>query len=274
MQLGCNDSLPLRLLLDENRVEPGFLKVSSLDGLPEAVEAALTYCPVLVHVGFGIGDTTASYAAFDWNGFNRLVQRAGSPHAAVHLEASTYNWRGDDLRVQSRAEVLQITEQLTALCRLLRDRLERSLLLENMDYMGTELKPGYGVFRTSIEPALLWRLVETEGVGVLLDLAHLRVTAYHLGLDVYAFARSLPLQAVREIHVSGPAYIDGLGLRDDHQELTEADYALLEWVLPRTNAEIVTLEYPKARTVKASFEEQTAALERQLIRLSALVNSC
>ena len=272
MKLGCNDSPPLRLLLDENRIELDFLKVSSLDGLAEAVEAALTYCSVLIHVGFGIGDTVASYDAFDWDGFNRLVRRAGAPHVAVHLEASTHNWRGDDLRVQSRAEVLAITEQLTALCRLFRSKLKCPLLLENMDYMGTELKPGYGVFRTSVEPALLWNLVEQEGVGVLLDLAHLRVTAYHLGLGVYAFARSLPLDKVREIHVSGPVYIDGLGLRDDHQELSEADYALLEWTLPQTNAEIVTLEYPKARTVKAPFDKQAAALERQLKGLEKTVH--
>ena len=138
--------------------------------------------------------------------------------------------------------------------------------------MGTELKPGYGVFRASVEPALMWSLVEAEGVGVMLDLAHLRVTAYHLGLDVYAFARSLPLYAVREIHVSGPAYIHGLGLRDDHQEMVEEDYALLEWVLPLTKAEIVTLEYPKARTVKESFDEQVVSLERQLSRLQMVIN--
>lgn len=91
---------------------------------------------------------------------------------------------------------------LSALCRFLRDHLTCPLLLENMDYMGTELKPGYGVFRTSVEPALMWALVEEEGVGVLLDLAHLRITAHHLGVDTRAFARSLPLHAVRELHVS------------------------------------------------------------------------
>ena len=266
MKLTCNDSPPLRFLLEQGEVGLDFFKVGRL----EELEAALFYRPVLIHVGFGIGDTVATYAGFDWNGLNALVKRSGSPHVAVHLEVSTHNWQGADLRVQNRAEVLQITEQLTALCRFLRDRLECPLLLENMDYMGSELKPGYGVFRASVKPALMWQLVETVGVGVLLDLAHLRVTAYHLGLDVYALARSLPLDKVREIHVSGPTFIDGLGLRDDHQELAEADYELLEWVLTQTNAEIVTLEYPKARTVQESFDRQVGALERQLIRLSAL----
>ena len=273
MKLACNDSPPLRFLLAQGSVAPDFLKVGRLDELEEEVDAALTYRPALIHVGFGIGDTAASYAGFDWRWFNALVARSGSPHVAMHLEVSTHNWRGTDLRVQSRAEVLQITEQLSALCRLLQAKLECPLLLENMDYMGTELKPGYGVFRSSVEPALLWQLVETEDVGVLLDLAHLRVTAYHLGLDVRALARSLPLHAVREIHVSGPAYVDGVGLRDDHHALTEADYALLEWSLTQTDPEIVTLEYPKARTRSGSLDEQAKALEQQLIRLQMMTCS-
>ncbi len=273
MKLACNDSLPLRLLLDRNRVTLEFLKVGRLDSLEEDVDAAAKYRPALIHIGFGIGDTVATYDEFDWNGFNEILRRSGSPHIAMHLEASTHNWHGTDLRVQSRAEIHELTEQLTALCRLLRDRLEVPLLLENMDYMGTELKPGYGVFRVSVEPALMWQLVEAENVGVLLDLAHLRVSAYHLGLDVYAFARSLPLYAVREIHVSGPAFVDGLGLRDDHQELAEEDYALLERILSLTDAQIVTLEYPKAHTVKESFDGQVEALERQLVRLQTIISS-
>ncbi len=162
--------------------------------------------------------------------------------------------------------------QLSALCRFLREHLACPLLLENMDYMGTELKPGYGVFRTSVEPALMWALVEEEGVGVLLDLAHLRITAHHFGVDARAFARSLPLHAVRELHVCGPTYVEGLGLRDDHQELMEDDYALLEWVLTRTNAEVLTLEYPKARTVRQTFGAQVEALERQLNRLKTMTS--
>ncbi len=166
-----------------------------------------------------------------------------------------------------------MASHLTELCRVLRDRLEVPLLLENMDYMGRELKPGYGVFRTSFEPALMWGLVEDEGVGVLLDLAHLRITADHLGVDAKAFARALPLHAVRELHVCGPVFIEGVGLRDDHQKMTEADYALLEWTLAHTNADILTLEFPKSRTQRGTLDEQTEALERQLNRLKQLTTS-
>lgn len=237
------------------------------------VEAALVYRSALIHVGFGIADSVASYAEVDWGWFNGLVRRSGSPHIAMHLEVSTNNWRsGADLRVQSSAEARAMVAHLSALCRFLRDRLACPLLLENMDYMGTELKPGYGVFRTSVEPALMWALVEEEGVGVLLDLAHLRITAHHLGVDARAFARSLPLHAVRELHVCGPVYVKGLGLRDDHQEMTENDYMLLEWALSHTNAEVLTLEYPKSRTIKQPFSVQVEVLERQLTRLKIMTS--
>lgn len=166
-----------------------------------------------------------------------------------------------------------MVEHLTEPYRFLRDHLESPLLLENMDYMGRDLKPGYGVFRTSVEPALMWQLVEEEGVGVLLDLAHLHITADHLGLNARAYARSLPLHAVRELHVCGPTFVDGVGLCDDHQERTEADYALLEWTLGQTDAEVVTLEYPKRRTLRQTFAEQTASLERRLGRLRGVVGA-
>ena len=271
MKLACNDGAPVRHLLDQKRADVDFLKVTNLRDLEAEVASALRYRPALIHVGFGIGDSVATYRDFDWDGFNCLVETSGSPHVAMHLEVSTHNWlEGTDLRYQTADEARAMVAHLTGLWRFLSERLTCPLLVENMDYMGAELKPGYGVFRMSVEPALMWELVE-EGAGVLLDLAHLRVTAYHLGVDARAFARSLPLHAVRELHVNGPAFVAGLGLRDEHQEMAEEDYALLAWVLARTEAEIITLEYPKTRTVRGTLGEQAEALERQLNRLRAMM---
>ncbi len=197
MKLACNDGTLIRQLLDGGRADVDFLKVTDIKNLDAEVSSALRYRPALIHVGFGIGDSVATYKDFNWDGFNGLVERSGSPHVAMHLEVSTHNWfRSTDLRYQTAEEARAMAAHLTELWRFLRDRLVCPLLIENMDYMGVELKPGYGVFRSSVEPALMWGLAN-EGAGVLLDLAHLRVTAYHLGVDARAFARSLPLHAVR-----------------------------------------------------------------------------
>lgn len=127
--------------------------------LEREITSALSHRPVLVHVGFGIGDSAASYAGFDWSWFNAQLRRAGSPHIATHLEVSTQNWpHTTDLRFQTRDEARSMVAHLSELCQLC-DRLELPLLLENMDYVGRELT-GYSVFRTSVEPALLWELVE------------------------------------------------------------------------------------------------------------------
>lgn len=77
---------------------------------------------------------------------------------------------------------------------------------------------------------------------------------------------------MREIHVCGPVYVIGEAERDDHQELSKDDYALLEWTLGRTDAQILTLEYPKARTIRHPLAVQLGALERQLTRLKALTS--
>lgn len=165
-------------------MEVDFLKATSLEHLDAEVEDALRYRPALIHVGFGIADSMASYADLDWAWFNRLVRRSGSPHVALHLEVSTRNWSGaPELRYQSRADARAMVAHLADLCRFLQRRLACPLLLENMDYMGSELTLGYGVFRTSVEPALMWQLVGEEGAGVLFDLAHLRITASHLRVD-------------------------------------------------------------------------------------------
>ena len=271
MKLACNDGAPVRQLLDQDRADVDFLKVTNLQNLEAEVASALSYRPALIHVGFGIGDSVATYKDFDWDGFNGLIERSSSPHVAMHLEVSTHNrLEGTDLRYQNPDEARAMAAHLTELWRFLRDRLACPLLIENMDYMGVELKPGYGVFRSSVEPALMWGLAN-EGAGVLLDLAHLRVTAYHLGVDSRAFARSLPLHAVRELHVSGPAFVAGLGLQDEHQEMAEEDYALLAWALARTEADIITLEYPKIRPARGTVEEQAEALERQLDKLKTML---
>jgi uncharacterized protein (UPF0276 family) len=136
------------------------------------------------------------------------------------------------------------------------------VLFENLPYSGF-----HGTARITVEPALMWQLVK-EGIGMLLDVAHLRCTAYHLGVDVCALASSWPLSAVREIHLSGPTVIDGQGLMDSHAAMADEDYTVFEWLLGHTQAEVVTLEYggtdPKFEMLE---EDISGELVKQLTAL-------
>ncbi len=104
-------------------------------------------------------------------------------------------------------------------------------------------------------------LVRT-GCGLLLDTGHARVSAAALGMDVHGYLADLPLERVMQIHVSGPRMRNGR-LADAHEPLEEADYALLDWVLGRTQPQVVTLEYIRERE----------ALRYQLGRLREIIGS-
>jgi hypothetical protein len=103
-------------------------------------------------------------------------------------------------------------------------------------------------------------------VGLLLDLAHARIAAHNRGEDVCAYLSALPLERVREIHVCGPGPDRSGVLQDEHQEMGEEDYALLDWTLERTHPLVVTLEYGGTGS-HFEWRSDLATLERQLTRL-------
>jgi uncharacterized protein (UPF0276 family) len=111
--------------------------------------------------------------------------------------------------------------------------------------------------RFELDPATIRRVLSTLDTGLLLDLAHARVAAEFQKMTVEDYLLELPLERVREIHISGVREVDGI-LRDAHETLQEADYELLAWVLERTKPEVVTLEY---------FREDQQALKEMLIRM-------
>jgi len=139
------------------------------------------------------------------------------------------------------------------------DRLKKyhlPLLLENM--------PTFPTCRYAFETAaesIKDILVQTN-VDFLLDLAHARIVASVFGLDVHDYIERLPLDKMRQVHVSGPRFRNG-HMYDAHEDMLEEDYALLKWVLARTKPEVVTLEYFRDRD----------KLYRQLIYLEKIIHT-
>ena len=146
------------------------------------------------------------------------------------------------------------------------------VLVENVPYYAHQ-----ATLRIAVQPEVIWQVVESTDAGLLLDTSHLRCAAWHLGVDERAYARALPLDRVREIHVSGPRLRGDDGLRDRHGELLNEDYALLEWLLGHTRPSVVSLEYggtgPKFEDPgEAPERNDPPALERQLHRLQRLLS--
>jgi uncharacterized protein (UPF0276 family) len=140
-----------------------------------------------------------------------------------------------------RSAVLGRDDIFTTICRNTRalgQALPVPLILENLDYC-----PG-GAYEHICEPDFIRGVLAETGAGLLLDLAHARVSAARLGLPIARYLGRLPLERVAQLHISGPRLYNGV-LADAHEPLQEEDYALLEDVLTATRPHALTLEYSR-----------------------------
>jgi uncharacterized protein (UPF0276 family) len=166
------------------------------------------------------------------------LERTRAPWLSVHLGFSAAEVFFD-VHMTARSPVLRRDELLANICRNvcgLALAIPVPLILENLDYC-----PG-GAYEHICEPAFIAAVLNETRAGLLLDLAHARVSAARLGLPIEDYLGQLPLDRVRQLHISGPRLRDGV-LFDAHEALLEEDYALLEWVLRRTRPLALTLEY-------------------------------
>ena len=95
------------------------------------------------------------------------------------------------------------------------------------------------------------------------SVAHARVSASRLGLSIADYLMRLPMERVRQIHVSGPRQRDGV-MVDAHEPLLEEDCSLLRDLLEVTAPLAVTLEYDcNEAALKEQLGELRDILKRQ-----------
>ena len=157
---------------------------------------------------------------------------------------------GYDGGMQARTPALPrdvVLARATATLRALRAALDVPLLAENLDDQAHPTpdgeRPAFPAYAHVCEPSFLRELILAADVGLLLDLAHAQVSAAAQGTDVHAYLAGLPLDRVRQIHLSGPRPRGDGTLDDAHATLRDDDLALLAWTLDRTAPWGVTLEY-------------------------------
>jgi uncharacterized protein len=171
------------------------------------------------------------------------LERTRAPWLSVHLGFSAAEVLFD-VHMTARSPALSRGELLANICRgvrVLAAAIPVPLILENLDYC-----PG-GAYEHICAPDFITAVLNETGTGLLLDLAHAQVSASRLGLPIEEYLGQLPLERVRQLHISGPRLRDGV-LFDAHEPLLDVDYALLEWVLRRTQPLALTLEYNREET--------------------------
>ncbi|MDB4897979.1 MAG: hypothetical protein JWN15_4241 [Firmicutes bacterium] len=267
-QLGCNYSQPLLSFLAEGEVAVDWIKLSREDTLLREVAECRSIRPALVHTLRHAGMSPEAFSQIDWDELNFAIAACRSPHVAIHLQSMAADWDFPvDPAVQDGTVARRVLERMITHILAAQERLHVPLLLENIPLGGSR-----GNLWICARPATICEALAATDTGLLLDTAHLRSAAWYLGMDPHAYALALPLERVREIHVTGPRLVPGEGLRDRHRELLEEDYALLAWLLERTSPAMVTLEYGgTGPTFERPGMTDPEALRRQLHRLKGML---
>jgi uncharacterized protein (UPF0276 family) len=180
-----------------------------------------------------------------------------APWLSVHLGFSAAEIEFDE-GMQAKTPTLPRDELFANICRNVRGlatAIPVPLILENLDYLPN------GAYEHICEPAFIAAVLAETDAGLLLDLAHARVSAARMGVPIDEYLAQLRLERVRQIHISGPRLRDGV-LADAHEPLLDEDYQLLRDVLGQTRPLALTLEY---------YRDQAALLE-QVARLRSLLS--
>jgi uncharacterized protein len=226
MELSINFSPQAAQLLADRRIRVDRFKCPDW---PDMIEEARALAPVYVHFPLDAG--TTSGRTCDLDAVEAMARDTGTPLVNYHLVAYGRDFPGvpqdttdDDVTetivARATAEVARAVERFGA---------ER-VVLENIPYFGA----GGKYMRGSVDPDVLRRVIDDSGCGFLLDVSHARIAAHYLGIEPHAYVERLPIDRLRELHLTGVEMIDGK--LADHMGLGEEDLAWAKWSMDRIAA--------------------------------------
>lgn len=258
IQLGCNYSPELMELISKNVVEIDWIKLANEKLYYEQYKVINSIKPILFHM---VPRVMSDKNIEGWNieKTNIAIKECKSPHVASHFRANANDIKGPVTR-----DVLK--EKAIELLLNKKERTYSELLIENMPI--NRLPSGYEYLA---EPEMIKEICEEAGVGLLLDLAHLKISAWYRKESEIDYLKRLPLNLVKEIHVSGPRK-KGEEYYDVHQNMSEEDFDFLKIGLSLTKPRIITLEYG-GEGEDYNGRSDIKLLHNQLIRLEKLVRS-
>ena len=115
------------------------------------------------------------------------------------------------------------------------------ILIENMPPVDT-------IEEWCADPVMISKVCKKYNLGLLLDIPHAVISAKHRNEDAKKYIDSLPLDRVKEIHISGWSELSDGKLYDSHVECATESYDILDYSLEKTpNCEMISLEYAPSR---------------------------
>jgi len=139
----------------------------------------------------------------------------------------------EDYYYIARSEVLskdEIRKIIRQRLKFIREKFHGDIALENLNYFPTS------AYSHVCESNFISDIVRDNEVYMVLDIAHAIITVNNMEVDKYEYLASLPLNKVKEIHLSAPGVKDGKW-RDLHKEPGPQEYEVLRSILNNINVD-------------------------------------
>lgn len=238
MQFAVNYSPEAAALLEAGQIQLDLYKCPEW---PDLIAEAQKQRPVYIHFPLIAGRNQMDN--IDWAFFDDVRAKTNTryinTHLGPHAEQAGIPM---DSREPKHAEIF-IDAMLRDIEKVVARYGAENIILENL-----MCDPKWSVPRLATEAETICRIVYETGCGLLLDLAHAASAARSWGWDEREYISSLPLDQLRELHITGLEQQPS-GLWLDHFQLYDADWKLVEWAFEQIHAgkwarpRIVALEY-------------------------------
>lgn len=262
MNFAINYSPQAAAALQAGQIEIDYFKCPDWDNL---VTAAQPLRPVYIHFPLLVGaGSTPDFAAVE-----QWLARSDTLFVNAHVEVLAEAHAPDTPDAAILEMLLHETQALVDAFGA--DR----VILENIPQ--PDAHEDLSHLPLGVQPETLRLLCEETGCGFLFDISHAQLTCERLGFDFETYVTALPLERLRELHITGIADF-AEGRRGDHMPLLEADWARLDWLLARIRSgqarhpEMMAFEYGG---IGPYFEwrSEPAVIAAQVPRLYALAHS-
>ncbi len=267
--LALNYSQEAVSLLAQKRIDLDLFKCPDW---PDLVAQAQSCLPT--HVHFGLNAGTGQIPNVDFKLVEDLLSRTTTRNVNIHISPDRAQFKGVSPNDTKPASIEAVADVLLQdIGRVVQRFGKDRVIIENMPWWGG-LEVDY--MRAAAETSVLTMLVNETGCGLLLDIAHARITSMHLRIPFRDYIAQLPVRSLREMHITGLSMVEGR--MRDHFPLEEAAWDSFSWAIDQISQGrwarpwMVAFEYGGVRLLPPFAPEPSVLLE-QVPRLMQMVHS-
>lgn len=235
MELSVNYSEEVKELLEEGKIDfVDYLKLYSINGDLSPFDYCVSKGKVLFHGLTGNGSNIARTDFLenrDWDLQRKYFEESRIPFVSFHISLG-YN----NINFEEEGETIETIKRNVE---GIRNLFDYDILLENMP-----LRKKENQFFFLARPEFISKVIKETDTYFLLDIAHARATAYALDIPYIEYIKALPLERIREVHLSGCNKMENGEIIPNHDKMNEEDFEILEFLIKECkNLSVLTLEY-------------------------------